>query len=89
METRRGKIEEKARGLAITGVGSTKGYVQLWYNLKLRGRQDEVRVSGKRRRLVSIGSRGRLQRVHLVLSGEPQPSTEATTLRSTNGGELW
>lgn len=40
-EKRRGKIEEKARGIAITGVASTRGYVQLWYNLKLRGRQDE------------------------------------------------
>lgn len=49
-------MEKKARDLAVTGVGSTKKY-------KLRGRQDEVRVGGKRRRLVSIGSRGRLKRV--------------------------
>lgn len=65
---RRGGDEARRDG----GESEGSGNYWCWFDegYKLRGRQDEVRVGGKRRRLVSIGSRERLQLVQYANANE-------------------
>lgn len=74
----RDERNKQVRDLAITGVGSPKRY-----KARKRLGQDEVRVGGEHRRLITIGYRRRLQRVGIII--QYRRHKYVTT---TNGREL-